>query len=168
MAEPCINEARVLSLELGQREVVKAINDTKEAILDDFGELRTQLFGNGKLTQDGHQAGLFPLIDRRLCAVERRTEFDERVKEEVDRRMSALESTDEARDIRKLERKVEKYRDELQEETPKLSGREKLQKHYEETPMWARVVVGIATALFAMVAPGKLEAFLAILKAMVQ
>lgn len=145
MADPCSAENRIASLETGHREIARAISATKEAILDELGEFREQLFGNGKLNSDGTQAGIFPLIDRRISAVERRTEFEDRVREEVEKRASGGDN--ESREIRKLNRRVERYRDELAA-TESASGKEKLRHYVQETPMWARFGFVLAAAMF--------------------
>jgi len=154
-------EARITPLEVGQKEVAKAISDVHDAIRSEFAELRVQLFGNGKLNQDGTQAGLFPLMDRRIGAVERRTEFDAAVKnkadKEVEERMAALESTEEARDIRKIDRQVEKLRDELQAVSGSMTRFEKLKAEYNMTPRYARVIIGIGGIILAFMAPDKIE-----------
>ena len=85
-AKCTMHEQRIQGLETGQNALREAIHSTKDAILDELHAFRTQLFGNGQLTRDGLQAGIFPLIDRRISAVERRTEFEERVADEVVRR----------------------------------------------------------------------------------
>ena len=122
-SDPCPMEARVDLLEQGQRDITEAVAASTKEILLAVAGLKKELYGNGTRNADGTQAGVIPYLERRITATDHR--LDERdqqdlvaaeVDAEVDRELSA----------RKIDRKVEGYRDEL-------TTQEKL------TP-WARVV----------------------------
>jgi hypothetical protein len=92
---------RIDALESAQGETHAAILETRDAILTDLRDLRVSLWGNGKTTPDGKQAGVLPAIERRLSAGEEWRRFREQmetltaqpaqVRDAMDARFDALE-----------------------------------------------------------------------------